>query len=277
MRYEGFQAVTSSFEEACGTGGTAYASQPCTNYVNARMTEIGEEAANRKQNTFTKTFTDFQRTVDMDHQAVYSGVRNANLKNVASYIKDHNNSVRTTVNHDKDMSKRQFEINEYYYNNKLDTLFFLQVFLISTLTMAIILYMNKKGYLTTPMTGLLTLLLTVIVVIVGVTRYFYTTRTRDRRLWHKRYFQTEGEPKPDLLSCPVSGPTSGPTAYPILNLNAILDENTTQCYADMKKTLNEWNDALAQEAENQILGKGGVKSIWGSPSASLPESCKKRN
>jgi hypothetical protein len=277
MRYEGFQDVTSTFEEACGVGGANYSSTPCAAYVQARIAEIGNEATDRKQNVFTKTFVDFQRTVDMDHQAVYSGIRNANLKNVADYIKDHNSATRNYVQHDKDLSKRQFEINEYYYNNKLDTLFFLQVLLISTLAMAIIIYMNKKGILTTPMSGILTLLLTVIVVIVGVTRYFYTTRTRDRRLWHKRYFQTEGEPKPDLLSCPTTGPTAGPTAYPILNLNAVLDESTTQCYADMKDTLDGWNDTLTQEVKNQISGAGGVNSIWGSSGSSLPESCKKRN
>jgi hypothetical protein len=94
---------------------------------------------------------------------------------------------------DKDISRRQFEINDWFNYNKLETLFFLQVFFIASLALAIVIFYQKNGSLTTSTASLLTTLIIGVVVLLGVYRWYYTGYTRDGRLWHRRRFPKVNE------------------------------------------------------------------------------------
>lgn len=272
MVYEGFQldlgSYTTPYEDACKTNA---ASPTCTQYVTGKLSAISTEAMSRKQNTFDKTYIDLQRTMDMDHNATSYGIRNQDMLTMKKFISDYNNQIQTDTDYNESMSKRQFEINEYFYYNKLDTLFFLQVFFIVGLIMAMVLYGNRVGYLSTRQAGMATLILTLLVVIVGVTRYFYTTRTRDHRLWHRRYFGSEEDDKGPLLKCPdtAPGPAGSPLPAITVDLNAIFAKNTTQCGSDAYKKTKKW----VKELNDETIKFQQATSDKPLDLGLLPESC----
>lgn len=265
MLVENFQS--SDFSAACSANATA---PTCRNFVSSRITEITGEAGARKQNALATTYEYLSRTLDMDDNNARTLAALNNGSSVKSFIKAYNEKLGSNIAYDTDVSKRQFEINEYYYHNKLETLFFLQLFFISGLVMAILIYLNNRGLVTPMMAGTATMLLFLIVVFVGITRYFYTKRTRDNRLWHRRYFGTEDESKPDLLKCP--GPS---VAGPIeVNLNALIDPNVTQCAVEINDQQAAWFDQASKEAQNFIESGAPVSSIFKS-SLELPKACRK--
>jgi hypothetical protein len=272
MVYEAFQTVdpttyVTPFETACSTAGDA-----CKTYVTGRVSQVQKEATDRKQASFDKSYIDLQRTMDMDHNAVGYGIRNQDMLTLQNFIQNYNEQKATDLQYNKDISKRQFEINEYFYYNKLDTLFFLQVFFIVGLIMAIILYGSRTGFLTTRQSGMATLILTLLVVIVGLSRYFYTTRTRDHRLWHRRYFGSEDEESKPLLQCPgqADSPAGSPLPSITLDVNAILSEKTTKYGSKTYCTTKEWLNKLNDETiAYQLYNSGSDASAL----VPTPDSC----
>ena len=245
-------------------------SQPCQDYIVKQIEAIKTTALTGKNATMTKTLIDLKRTTDMDANAIRAGIRSGNLLNVQNFIKEHNDSIRNNASHDTDVSRRQYEINEYYYYNKLDTLFFLQVFFISAMTMAIIIYFFRRGTISAKTSGLVTMGLAILVVIIGITRYYYTSRVRDKRLWHRRYFGMEENVQgPDLLSS-----CAGPSTAATINLNAILNDNTTQCIAESSTIYNGWLDSVNQETQRFMNGSS-INLNNAIPGMSVSSSCKK--
>jgi len=97
-------------------------------------------------------------------------------------------------------AQRQYEINEWTSNNKLDTLFFYQLLLITLTITAPLLYLNKNGLLpSTAFYGVVGML-GIAVVLTLLIRYQYTNGARDLRYWNRRRFAQMGGP-PTPITC----------------------------------------------------------------------------
>jgi hypothetical protein len=208
-------------------------------YVNTRIDTLTDEIYNQKRVAFQKAHIDLSRYMDMDHNANLYKIRSADVDRLTGSITENNERIAQTLAHDKDLSRRQFEINEWYNYNKLETLFFLQLFFIAVLSMAIIVFLQKNATITNSLAGLLTLLILVIITGVGIYRYFYTTRTRDSRLWHRRYFNTAKPPRA-AVQCDRGGNID-------VDVNSLIPKEVTQCVDDAAQRFNSWQDALKQE------------------------------
>lgn len=257
-------------------------------FVEQRVDQMSDEAFQRKRTAFQKAQIDLGRYMDMDHNAGYYVSRNQDVDNLLSLFEENNKRILSQADYDKDISKRQFEINDYFYHNKLETLFFLQLFFISTLAMGGIIYAGRLGMIAPKMAGLLTMLLVAIVVVTGVTRYFYTSRTRDHRQWHRRFFPKEGTTTTSAIKCPC--PTAeyadligkidesalrlpdgmskadlinklkcSGGAIPDFDLNKIVPRGVTQCGAEIYNSaagkMSSWSKSMDDElAAYQTLG-----------------------
>lgn len=261
-------AEATAYETACANA----ASAECTTFINDKTKEFEADQKARKDNTMSNTMFTLQRVSDADLNSAIGLIRTQDINALQNAIDSSNGLSNDAINHDLGLTKRQFEINEYHYYNKLDTLFFLQLFFIAALVMAILIYFNRRGLLTTQMTGILTALLAVILIIMGISRYFYTIRTRDRRLWHRRYFKTEKDPGGPLLSnCP------GPSATPLtVDLNAIFDNTEVQCAIETSDEFDKWKKATNKEIENQINKSVMPASIFAPSGFTVSSKCRKR-
>jgi hypothetical protein len=225
----------------------------------------------RKNNAMANAMETTSRVYDADRNSAYSMIRSADMLNQVDVLRTINEGASNNYNHDIDLTRRQFEINEYHYHNKLDTLFFLQLLFIAVIIMAILIYFNRTGTLTTKMTGILTAILAIVLVVVGISRYFYTERTRDRRLWHRRYFKKEKEPGPDLLTtCP------GPSSTTTVNLNALFSAEDISCAKETNKNFNAWAEAAEAEVKSQQTNSVLPESIFEGKGVALGKSCKRR-
>jgi hypothetical protein len=97
-------------------------------------------------------------------------------------------------------TERQYEINEWTSNNKLDTLFFYQLLLITLTLMAPLLYLQKNGIIPSTAFYGITGILAIAVVLTLIVRAQYTYGTRDLRYWNRRRFASMGGP-PTATTC----------------------------------------------------------------------------
>ncbi len=268
---EGFQsdAANDPFSVAC----SVYNAPACSQYIGAQRTGLIEEQMARKNAAMKNVLYSANRVFDADLAMGYSYIRSNDVLAAQTALNTWNSHGKDSLARDADVTRRQFEINEYHYYNKLDTLFFLQVFFIAVLVMIILFYFNRRGFLTTAATGLLTAVLAVIIVIIGISRYFYTIRTRDRRLWHRRYFNKEGPPV-DLISAKCPGTDA--EAQTKINLNALFNEDQIQCAVDAKQNYKTWLEEANKEAENQMAAASSAASIFEDVGPALPGTCKKK-
>ena len=158
------------------------------------------ESYNRKRTTFQKAHIDLARYMDMEHNSDFYKARSGDVDRLTDAIGANNNRIQQELARDKDISRRQFEINDWYNYNKLETLFFLQLFFMASLVMAIVIFLQKNGTLTTQLASLITLIVVGGLIITGVYRWKYTNTWRDGRLWHRRVFPKEEAP-PEASTC----------------------------------------------------------------------------
>jgi hypothetical protein len=172
-------------------------------YVSERIDRITEETMDKKRAAFQKAHIDMGRYMDMDHNANHYKIRNRDVLGLQEQMVQKSRSVKSGIKHDKDLTRRQVEINEWYFGDKLETLFFLQLFFIVLLSEAIVLYLQKNNFITMPFAALLTFILFGVVTGVGLYRWRYTTDIRDSRFWNKRNFREKEiyVPKPRTDDC----------------------------------------------------------------------------
>lgn len=82
-----------------------------------------------------------------------------------------------------DLATRQSEINEYAYQNKLDTLFFLQLLFVSILIVAIFAYLASVDIISYLLVAYVSLLILIIDILIFITRYSFTSNIRDKNRW----------------------------------------------------------------------------------------------
>jgi hypothetical protein len=219
-------------------------------YVNQRVDELSSEVFARKRAAFQKAQIDLGRYMDMDHNANFYKSRNADVDRLVTSIDENNKRITQSIAYDKDITKRQFEINEWYNYNKLETLFFLQLFFIVALSGAIVVFLQKNAIVTSALAGLLYVILAVVAGGTGLYRYYYTRNIRDPRLWHRRNFGTAEAPKAPA-QCDKSGNI-------IFDVNSVIPKAATQCADDAAQRYDKWQENIQQEMSNYQSSGGAT-------------------
>lgn len=110
--------------------------------------------------------------------------RNMTIRNIASDLTKENKRVNNGA---KDTYSRQAEINEWAAQDKLDTLFFLQILFLYFSIIVISLFLRQSGLL--PNAGLYIIAGLGLLIVIGVlwNRSSYTRNSRDKRYWNRRF------------------------------------------------------------------------------------------
>jgi hypothetical protein len=83
------------------------------------------------------------------------------------------------------------EINNWYYENKRETLFVLQLILLVVLSLVVTLGVASYGLISRDGSDYLCAFVIVVGAGTWLYRWYYTTRIRDARYWSQRSFETE--------------------------------------------------------------------------------------
>jgi hypothetical protein len=113
--------------------------------------------------------------------------RNMTLSKVASELNDENNSTVNESKMKRDTYTRQGEINEWQAQNKLDTLFFLQILFIFLGIVIVLMFLRQGGIVSTPALYMAVGIFLLVVIGVLWNRASYTEKSRDKRYWNRRY------------------------------------------------------------------------------------------
>jgi hypothetical protein len=104
-----------------------------------------------------------------------------------------------------ELATRQLHMNDYAYQSKMDTLFFLQILLLSLLIVAIFAYGSRVGFFSGALVIYVGIILVVLNAVVFLGRYAYSVNLRDPTVWTRRRFAYQdpnGAPPPTVSSAP---------------------------------------------------------------------------
>jgi hypothetical protein len=87
-----------------------------------------------------------------------------------------------------DNTKRQFLVNEWYAQNKLESLFFLQVAFLAMVSAMIVIMLGKMNLFPWIFGKYIVFIIASAAAILALYRFNYTRYTRDVRYWNKRKF-----------------------------------------------------------------------------------------
>ena len=99
-------------------------------YFSKQKQELLDSVTNDRESTFQKTYTDAVRNNSIQSSMLFYQQRNKDVDNLGTELKNVNESALGKVRYNKDLATRQYEMNEWSYNNKLDTLFVFQLLLL---------------------------------------------------------------------------------------------------------------------------------------------------
>lgn len=126
--------------------------------------------------------------------ASYYLARSSDLLNIMNDVDTVAASQLSTSDINSNNVRRQYEINEWGNQNKLDTLHFMQILFIVLTFISVMLFLKTQGYISASIFMFLSLIAAGIAVITLIRRARYTNIRRDLRYWHKARFGTPTNP-----------------------------------------------------------------------------------
>ena len=165
------------------------------NYFESQKQELLGDILNDREGTFQKTYTDATRNNSVQHSLFFYQQRNRDLQNLGDALKNQNESAIGTRKFNNQLATRQYEINEWSYNNKMDTLFVFQILFVTLLLAAGLAYLHSMGLLSMTFLGLLVGMLLFVDIAILINRFMYTQKVRDKRYWNRRLFTKKSVPQ----------------------------------------------------------------------------------
>lgn len=127
------------------------------------------------------------------------------------------------AHYDTESATRQVQINEWSYNNKMDTLFVFQIVFILLLFSSIMVILKQMGTFGTPFMYYSISIATAIVAIIIINRIVYTQTKRDNVYWDRRVFKED-----NIKKTPLSAGDPSYQAY-IANLEKKTGRSKENC------------------------------------------------
>jgi hypothetical protein len=140
-----------------------------------------------RQDETNNLFTSLNSAAQNAQQALTYGMylsRNKTISDIAVDMTEQNKRQNTGA---RDTYTRQAEINEWQAQNKLDTFFFLQCSFLYLSIIVILLFLRQYGAMPDMSLYILIGILTVILVGILWNRASYTSNSRDKRYWNRRF------------------------------------------------------------------------------------------
>ncbi len=178
------------------------------NYFRSQKDALLSNVLQEREGTFAKIHTDAQRNNAIQTSLLFYQQRNKDLTEMGGAFDSQNKSAISTAKYNNDLATRQYEVNQWAYENKMDTLFVFQLLFVSLAFSALLVYFSKIGLFGNALLGVLCGLLLVVVILVLIARSFYTAKVRDQRYWNRRQFNKKSVPQgsgPGSICPPTEG------------------------------------------------------------------------
>lgn len=173
--------------------------QALQRFLQESQDKLYKDVITQKDDTFQKVYGELERASDTERAIYYYNQRNQDLNRLQEQVYNSQKGSADAVLHDRDLAKRQYEINQWSSSNKLDTLFIYSQLFIILCTFGLLAYVWQTGILSTTIVSILILILLLIFIFTIVNRAQFTNFLRDNRYWNRRKFPTyQGIPIPNI-------------------------------------------------------------------------------
>lgn len=162
-------------------------------YIQEKTGRVKSETLDAKRAAFAKVSGDMARLMDMDHNSIAALDRTNDLAATQSAIITEQAEMESSKQYNLDLTRRQVEINNWYYENKRETLFVLQLALLTMLTVTILITLTSYGFLSEKGSDYLIAIVLIIGAGTWLYRWWYTKNIRDARYWNRRKFEDDGK------------------------------------------------------------------------------------
>lgn len=162
-------------------------------YVQEKSGRILAEVIDTKRASFVKASGDMARMMDMDHNSLAALARSADVSNMQDNVISNQSSETGALKANDDLTRRQVEINNWYYENKRETLFILQLILLVVLIVVITLGAVSYEWISKDAGDYLMGFVIVVGLVTWLYRWYYTRNVRDPRYWNQRSFSQDGK------------------------------------------------------------------------------------
>lgn len=159
-----------------------------TSYLQKQQDALYSGIESDKNNTMTKAYGDLERASSAHNSLFYYDQRNTDLDNIQTDVYMNRKAEENAIVNDRDLAKRQYEINQWTAGNGMDTLFVYQQLLIIVCTVIVLLFVWRQSIISDIMFFGLLFVLVCIFIFTIVNRAQYTNFLRDKRFWNRRLF-----------------------------------------------------------------------------------------
>ena len=167
-----------------------------TQFIGTQVANAVESVSVAKQHKYID-LADQIKGVDTNiGSAMYYLARTKDLENLARDADKITKDQLNVIDVNENLSLRQNEVNEWSNQNKLDTLFFLQVMFVGLCFIGVLLFLSINGIIPSYLFKMISLVVTILILLTLVIRARFTSVARDSRYWHKARFPKQ----PDVVS-----------------------------------------------------------------------------
>ena len=202
----------------------------------AERSALENAVQQQKTTAFGAAIQDLTTSTNAAHALYYYGLRNNDLKAAQDVALTTLQGSVDQMDSDKNLAKRQYQINEWTANNKLDTLFVYQQLLIILCTTIVLVYLLKRGLISTTVFLMIVVILGLIFIFTIINRVQYTNKLRDGKFWNKRSFE---QASPVNLSC-----ASLDMSSQINSINSAVNSAYTNASNNVNRVANSLGNSL---------------------------------
>jgi hypothetical protein len=183
-------------------------------YLQQSQVKLYNDVTSAKDESIQKVYGDLQRASDTGNAIYYYYKRNTDLDKLQAQVYDSQKGSANAVLHDRDLAKRQYEINQWSSSNKMDSLFVYSQLFIILCTVSLLVFVSYQGILPPMAIAVISLIVIIIFIFTIVNRSQYTNFLRDGRFWNRRKFPVYNPvPTPNICETNISASVqSGLTA-----------------------------------------------------------------
>lgn len=216
--------------------------QEMQRFLQKAQDNLYKDVTTQKDGAFGKLYGDLEQATTTNHAMFYYHQRSEDVGNLQKEVYESRKGAADAVIHDRDLAKRQVELNQWAAGNKLDTLFiYQQLFLILCAT-TVLVFLWVKGAIGAPFFVAVVLVLVAIFTFTVVERAQFTQFLRDGRYWNRRKFPTHsGIPVPNICDVDLSSAAT--------SAEAELQQAEAQATAQATNAYNQAQQDIQQGAQ----------------------------
>lgn len=180
-------------------------------YFNQQKSQLLNSILTDRDSTFQKTYIDAQKNNAVQNSFFFYQQRNRDVDDIGKFMEGQNQKAIEIAKANNDLATRQYEINEWSYNNKLDTLFVLQIVFVTICITAGLAYLHSIGLIPMSILGIVVAILLIVDIAILINRWIYTRKVRDQRYWNRRQFteKTPSDEDSGSVQCPAGFEPTG--------------------------------------------------------------------